>query len=222
MQIPSSNKFLLNPRVAGVLLVITLLFCFASIWLVFITSNRIPDEKIFDAIAPHISESRIYFMNGISFLGNHRFLIPANLLLIAFFTFKKDKWSALTVAAVELTSLGLMSLLKNLIGRHRPMNPLLDGVTNFSFPSGHAFMSLAFYGLLACWVATGIKNNWNKGLVISFLLLLTLLIGFSRIYLRLHYTTDVIAGLSIGTIWLIFCLWLISKIKNASGLVPKQ
>jgi len=209
----SPNKFLLNPKVTGGLLTVSLLFCFASIWLVFIASNRIPDEKIFAAIAPHISEGQTYFMNGVSFLGNHRFLIPANLLLIAFFVIKKDKWSALTVAIVELTSLGLMSLLKNMIGRHRPVNPLVEGVTNFSFPSGHAFMSIAFYGLLACWAATVIKNKSNKGVVISTLVLLTLLIGFSRIYLRLHYTTDVIAGFSIGTIWLITCLWIMSKLR---------
>lgn len=53
------------------------------------------------------------------FLGNPKFLIPANLLLILYFIIRKDNWLAITVAAVELSSLGLMSLLKNIIQRPR-------------------------------------------------------------------------------------------------------
>ena len=104
-----------------------------------------------------------------------------------------------------------MSLFKNLIGRHRPADPLIQGVTNFSFPSGHAFMSVAFYGLLIAWIMTSIKSNWQRQAAITFLVLLILLIGFSRIYLRVHYLTDVIAGLCTGTIWLITCFWLMNK-----------
>jgi undecaprenyl-diphosphatase len=147
----------------------------------------------------------------ISFLGKHSFLIPANLLFLAYFLFIKNKKWALGVAAVSLSSLGLMSLLKNLIQRQRPAEPIVDGITNFSFPSGHAFMSVAFYGLLAWWMATIIKNKRLRIIVIVFLLLLILLISFSRIYLRVHYATDSLAGLSLGTAWLILSLAIIDK-----------
>ena len=73
------------------------------VWLVFIKGNGIPDEKVFSAISPHISESRTNFMNAVSFLGNHIFLIPANLLFIAYLIgsiigiviliFNSKKWS---------------------------------------------------------------------------------------------------------------------------------
>jgi undecaprenyl-diphosphatase len=152
-------------------------------------------------------------MKAIAFLGNHKFLIPANLLFIVFLIFRKDKWWAITAAAVALSSVGMMSLLKNLIQRQRPSNQLVEGITNFSFPSGHAFMSVAFYGLLICWAITHLKNKLSQRIVISFLLFLILIIGFSRIYLRVHFTTDVFAGFCIGIIWLVIVLAIMNKIQ---------
>lgn len=209
-------------NIIGWLALPAFLFLFIIIWLVFISGNTAPDEKVFSMLAPHISEGRTRFMKAIAFLGNHKFLIPANLLFIAFLIFRKKKWQAMTFGVVALGSLGMMSLLKNLIQRQRPPDQLVEGITNFSFPSGHAFMSIAFYGLLIWWPAAYLKNKWQRQIAISFLLFMILLIGFSRIYLRVHYTTDVIAGFCIGTIWLLFSLWLIGTIKNASRLVPKQ
>ena len=167
------------------------------------------DERIFNCIDPRKTEGRTQFVRFITWGGNTFFLIGANVLLLLFFILKKNKWMAITVATISLTSVGLMSLLKNVIHRVRPSGGMVEGVTNFSFPSGHAFMSVAFYGILIYWAATGIKNKWQKGIAVAFLVLLTLLIGFTRIYLRMHYTTDVIAGFSMGTIWIILCFTVI-------------
>lgn len=213
------------PQITRMLVMIAalaLLLLLVVISLVFISKNGRLDAAVFSFAADHISPGCTRFMKSISFLGKHSFLVPANFFLIAFFFMLKNKWGAMSVAIVSLSSLGLMSLLKNLIQRHRPENPMVEGITNYSFPSGHALMSVAFYGLLAFWTAAAIKNKWLRMSLISFLLLLILLIGYSRIYLRVHYTTDVLAGLCIGTCWLFFCLWLISKIKLTSGLVPKH
>ena len=190
--------------------------------LVFIVQDDKFDAAVFSFAADHTSPPCTSFMRSVTFLGKHSFLVPANLLLIALFIFLKEKWWAIYVLLVSLTSLGLMSLLKNLIQRHRPEYPLVEGITNFGFPSGHALMSVAFYGLLALWAAATLKNKWQRRGIISSLLILILLIGYSRIYLRVHYATDVIAGYCIGICWLYFCLWLINKIKPASGFVPKH
>ncbi len=123
---------------------------------------------------------------------------------------------AIRVATIGLTSVGLMGLLKNIIHRVRPSGGMVEGVTNFSFPSGHAFMSVAFYGLLICWAAASIKNKWQKGIAIAFLIFWILLIGFTRIYLRMHYPTDVIAGFCMSTIWLITVLAIIDTIQAKS------
>ncbi|MGH2552188.1 MAG: phosphatase PAP2 family protein [Chitinophagaceae bacterium] len=212
----------LKNNVARWLIISAVLLLIFIVWLVFIDGNITPDEKVFGLVGPHITPGRTQFMKAVAFLGNHKFLIPANLLLIAVLLLCKYKWGAITAASVALSSVGMMSLLKNLVQRQRPSNQLVEGITNFSFPSGHAFMSIAFYGFLIWWSASTIKNKIQQRLLISFLLFLILIIGFSRIYLRVHYTTDVFAGFCIGIIWLFFCLWLTDKFKPASGFVSKH
>jgi membrane-associated phospholipid phosphatase len=184
------------------------------LYMVFTYSNVPIDQQVFDTIAPHITKSRTAFMKIIAFLGNHSFLVPANLLLLLYFIIKKNRYYALKVGIIGLTSLSIMSLLKRSFHRPRPAQPLVDGITNFSFPSGHAFMSIAFYGLLIWLSYEIISNKTLRRFIIFLLVLLILAIGFSRIYLRVHYTTDVIAGFCFGTIWLIISLWLAKKIQQ--------
>lgn len=174
---------------------------------VFVQHNTIPDETVFSFIAPYRTAGFTSSMNFISFYGNHNFLVPANLLLVVYFFVQKKKQLAWLTLAIALSSLGLMSLIKNLVQRHRPAEPLVAGVTNYSFPSGHAFMSVAFYGLLIWFTLTWYnKNKRRQQLVVTLLLLIIFMIGFSRIYLRLHYTTDVLAGLCLGSLWLVLLL----------------
>jgi undecaprenyl-diphosphatase len=194
------------------LLIITSILLCLIVWLVFFADSNFMDERAFVSVTPHITQTRTLFLKTITFFGNHQFLIPANLILIALLVINKEKWKALTTGVVALSSLGLMSLLKNLIKRIRPPEPLVDGITNFSFPSGHAFMSVAFYGLLIWLSITFIYNKWLQRIVISVLFLIIIMIGFSRVYLRLHYLSDVIAGACIGTIWLILCISMMERI----------
>ena len=196
------------------LLAAALLLSLLVVWLVFFSERNYLDQKIFSLIEPHRSEIRTRLMLAVSFLGNHKFLIPANLLLITIFLFSKNKWEAVQVAAVSLSSLLFMSLLKNSFRRSRPDNPLVDGITNFSFPSGHAFMSAAFYGLLIWWAATYIKNGWQRRLVILFLMMLIIIISFSRIYLRVHYASDVVVGLCIGFVCLSISLAILQRLQK--------
>jgi undecaprenyl-diphosphatase len=214
---PAGNNHIKTPLLSGrsttwIILSAALLLAVIAIWFAFLTNDSF-DQKIFDIIAPHISSARTRLMLFISFFGNTYFMVPANLLLLLYFILKKNRWWSIRVAIVSLTSLGLMSLIKTLVHRHRPPEPLVSGITNFSFPSGHAFMSVAFYGLLAYGAAVLLKKGWLQQLIIIFFILFILLIGFSRIYLRVHYTTDVIAGLGIGTSLLILSLTVLEKIQ---------
>ncbi len=204
-----------------ILLTVTLLLIFFLVWVVFVYGRNSFDQKTFDLIAPHITNGRTRIMLLISFLANHNFLIPLILSLIAFFMVKKNKWMAIRTGTVLLSSLLVMSLLKRLIQRQRPPDPLVEGITNYSFPSGHAFMSVAFYGLLIWFASAYISTKWLQRIVIAFLLLVIVLIGLSRIYLRVHYATDVIAGICIGFVWLDFCLWFIDKRQPRNQAIQK-
>jgi undecaprenyl-diphosphatase len=169
-------------------------------------------------VAKTVSESRnsilTGFMTYVSVMGNTEFLIATNVLVLLFFIIKKDKWSAIRISVVAVTSLALMVTLKTLFQRTRPEDPLITALTSFSFPSGHAFMTVSFYGFMVCWALVGIKHKNKKSLAVAGLLLLLLTIGFSRIYLGAHFATDVLAGWGLGTAWLLCGLLIVDKIMT--------
>ena len=109
-----------------------------------------------------------------------------------------------------------MFILKRLFNRSRPDIPLLHEAEGLSFPSGHALMSVTFYGILIYIVYKTFKQKSIKWILISLLMFLIVIIGFTRIYLRVHYTTDVIAGYCIGFLWLVFAVWLLNKMEKYS------
>ena len=182
---------------------------------------RIKDETydflVFDTIAEWVNPFTTSFLQAITFLGNHSFLIPANLALIFYFLFiKKHRWYSIKVPVVALGGLLLMALLKQIFNRPRPLVPLLEPVQGLSFPSGHALMSVTFYGLLVFLVWENVKQPVWKWSLITLLVILILLIGFSRIYLRLHYFSDVVAGFSLGIVWLSVSIWTIRRLEQYS------
>lgn len=175
------------------------------------------DFAVFDALERYVSDGMNDFMLGITFLGTHNFLIPANLALIAYFLFiKKHRWYSIKIPVVALGGVTLMFLLKMVFNRPRPLIPLLKEAAGLSFPSGHAMMSFSFYGLLIYLVWQNVKQVWVRNVAIVFLLLLILLIGFSRVYLRVHYASDVLAGFCVGIIWLVLSLWVTRRIETYS------
>lgn len=175
------------------------------------------DFLVFDKLENLVSSPLTKFMQFITFFGNHQFLIPANLLLIVYFLFiKKHRWYSIKVPVIAIGGVLLMFILKQLFNRARPLVPLLEPVQGLSFPSGHALMSMSFYGLLIFLVWENVRNQVWKWIFIILLFIFILLIGFSRIYLRLHYFSDVIAGFAAGIIWLSLSIWIIRRIERFS------
>lgn len=202
------------------LIIILLLFgcivVFAyAVNMVFIKKVTSFDENVFTYISQHVGPMMTEFMIFISFLGKHTFLIPAHLVLLIFYLFiRKNRKLTIRILALALSSLSLMFLLKLSFQRSRPEIPLLEKVSGFSFPSGHALMSVAFYGLLIYIVWNEIKTRWLRTLLVVIFSFLIFLIGLSRIYLRVHYASDVMAGFAVGFGWLLLSLWVINKIEK--------
>jgi membrane-associated phospholipid phosphatase len=184
--------------------------------MVFIKKKDKFDTEIFDYLRQHVSNKNTDVMEFFTFLGTHYFLIPANLFLAAFFLMKKERWYSIKIPVISLSSLLLMFMLKQFFHRDRPLVPLLQAAKGLSFPSGHALMSATFYGTLIYLVWKNIKNEPAKYALIICLLLLIFLIGLSRIYLRVHYPTDVIAGFCLGIIWLVLSLSILNKMERLS------
>jgi undecaprenyl-diphosphatase len=176
------------------------------------------DLAVFVVLQTWVNPSRNKIMLFFTFLGNHQFLIPANLILI-FYTLVglHQNWFFIRVLTIALSSLALMFVLKYLFHRKRPLSPLLKAAKGLSFPSGHAIMSVTFYGLLLYILLHTISEQWMKRLPITIFVLLILMIGFSRVYLRVHYPSDVLAGFIIGFLWLSISLTVIRNLQQYVG-----
>jgi len=173
------------------------------------------DNRVFNFMEHYTTETNTGVMKFVTFFGTHLFLIPANLALIGYFLFiRKHRWYSIKVPVVAIGSVTVMSLLKLYFSRPRPLTPILQEVQGFSFPSGHAMSAMTFYGLLIYLVYKYIQGVIPKTVLIGFLALFILLIGVSRIYLRVHYTSDVLAGFAMGIIWLVMSLWVMGKIEK--------
>lgn len=203
---------------------IELLFLFLLLFalIIFIYATRMAfilqdagfDERVFNAIKPYINPGMTRFMQFITFLGKHTLLIPLNFVLIAFFIYRKERWFATRIAVLSLSSLLLMFILKFYFQRERPLLPVIGEAKGFSFPSGHALISVVFYGLFIHMIWHEVKIKWLRILLVIILAFLIILIAFSRIYLRVHYASDVIAGLAVGFIWLVLSLNFVQRIEK--------
>lgn len=120
------------------------------------------------------------------------------------FLLRRD-WRHLLMLLVTCGGGSLLNVgLKMVFHRHRPRFALEFDETSFSFPSGHAMDSFVAYGLLAYWLSSRVpRHRW---LVFVGAAAVVLTIGYARIYLGVHYLSDVVAGYSAGLIWLAVCI----------------
>ena len=129
-------------------------------------------------------------------------------ILIIFIKNKKIKIS-LAINLIGITIIN--NLLKVIIARPRPdINRLVDE-TGYSFPSGHSITSMVFYGYLIYLIYKYVDNRKVKILLMIFLVLLIPVIGLSRIYLGVHYTSDVVGGFLLGAVYLILFINISNK-----------
>jgi membrane-associated phospholipid phosphatase len=202
------------------------------IWIVFLGSLLvfsmvvgevfIEKEQDFEASAfaftSHIASPMMtHIMLAISFLASREFISTAAIGIFIYFLFiRKHPWYSLRIPVVAIGSISLNLIMKWFFDRPRPALRHLTEVSGLSFPSGHAMMSFSFYGLLIYLIFENVDNKFTKYSLSFLLLILMHLIGLSRVYLHVHYASDVLAGFALGTIWLIICLFILKRIENYS------
>lgn len=133
------------------------------------------------------------------------------LIILSLIVFKNKKIKiALVLNLIIATALNF--ILKNIVQRPRPTEFRIIEETGYSFPSGHSMVSMAFYGYLIYLTYKYIKNKYLKFGIITLLSLLIISIGISRIYLGVHYTSDVIAGFLLSIAYLIIFTKVLEKL----------
>lgn len=183
---------------------------------------------IFLAIAEDVFEQEIFEFDSVvyNFLVNNRNEVLNNffkiitqfgsalvLIIIAILCviFIRDKKYKILVPANLVTIAIINIVLKNFFLRPRPNELRLIEETGYSFPSGHAMASTAFYGLIIYIVHEKVENKILRNTICIMLGLLILLISISRIYVGVHYTSDVIAGTCFSIAYLILITRLIKS-----------
>jgi undecaprenyl-diphosphatase len=142
------------------------------------------------------------FMQVISFMGSTRFLFAATTVATLIMIWVKWKREAI-LFPITMIGAGLLNMtLKLSFQRARPV-PFFDLLPprSYSFPSGHSLASFCFYGVLAAMLSARIQSRRWRLVFWAGAIVIVLLMGLSRIYLGVHYTTDVLAGYAAALIW---------------------
>lgn len=162
------------------------------------------DDAVRNYIHSFASPALTNLMHIASFLGSTIFLIIFGTIIVVFFLFLKRRRPAAIFAITTVGSGILISTLKLLFKRSRP-EPFFDAIlpASFSFPSGHSLGALCFYLALAAIITVRIENRVAQIATWLAAVLIVLLIGISRIYLGVHFPSDVIAGYAVGLIWVV-------------------
>jgi len=150
----------------------------------------------------------------LTFFGSNYFLLPAYVALVTYFLIFKKRRLSLDIAAVGVTSTIILFSLKAIFHRHRPMDPLIKTVNGFSFPSGHSFCSFTFFGLLIYIVWNHQIKPELRWIATAFFFLFACAIALSRVYLHVHYASDVVAGFCLCIVWLSFSFWIMRRFKQ--------
>lgn len=190
---------------------------------------------IFLAIAEDVFEKEIMKLDTIGYYFISTYLISNVVTPIAkFITNLGGSFTLISIALILLVCIknkkigicicgnlpiitGLNLLLKNIVQRPRPTQFRMISETGYSFPSGHSMVSMAFYGLFIYFIYKKVKNKYIKWTSIILLSLLIALIGISRVYLGVHYASDVLAGFLLSISYLgLFTHVIKSSSKEAS------
>lgn len=165
------------------------------------------DTKVYSFIADNImSDGITSVLKVITELGGVAFIVLAGVLIFMFC--KKIRWFV-TFDLVGVTVIN--QAIKHIVRRPRPNVLRLVEESGYSFPSGHSMVSMAFYGIVIYLVYKNVSNKYLKWLLITLLSLLILSIGFSRIYVGVHYFTDVAGGFLLGLAYLIIYINIYNK-----------
>lgn len=187
--------------------------CFISLiiflilgYLVKTNNELILDNYVYNFISKFINDNLTHIVKSITFLGSATIVISITILTLIVLKNKKiGLFMALDLILITI----FQYILKPIFGRARPLDINLIEETNYSFPSGHSLTAMAFYGFIIYLIY---KSNLKyKKVYIILLSILILLIGLSRVYLGVHFITDVLGGFTFSLFYLIIFTHIIKK-----------
>lgn len=203
---------------------ITLGINLAGLYLFFKTVQDALTDKVFllqldlyinDFFLKYATDPYLNVMNYITNIFSPTTITLASFAFILYFISNRKYYFA-TVSTLSIGGGYVFTfLIKNLVMRLRPENAFIDAV-GYSFPSGHAVAATIFFTLLIYFFIVKIKSMHTRELLISVCVIIILLVSFSRVYLGVHWLSDVFAGIGLGLFWTTF---VILTLKYANMVV---
>ncbi|MBP3463925.1 MAG: phosphatase PAP2 family protein [Clostridia bacterium] len=158
------------------------------------------------------SSSVVTLMSFFTSFGSTLVIVSGILCVAILYKNKKYFFNFLSACLIGTI---LNNLIKIIVRRPRPTNTMpFTYESSYSFPSGHTMMSTIFYGLIIYYVYKNMKNKKLKTFIICILSLIIFMVGLSRVYLGVHYATDVLGGYIFGIIYLVVFIRLMNKFEN--------
>jgi undecaprenyl-diphosphatase len=170
------------------------------------------DLPVRNAVHAYASPARTAAMVAFTDIGSAPALLAIGALVVAGMLQVKRWRTALWFAGTTLGGEGLSEFAKLLFQRPRPapyFGTLLPG--SYSFPSGHSFMGVCFFGALAFLLTSRLRSPAARVAIWAGAAILATLIGLSRIYLGVHYPSDVLGGFTLAGVWLLGCAHAVEK-----------
>lgn len=169
------------------------------------------DIAIMEYVHSNANPLILFIMKFISFIGSEKLLIPVTAMIISYTLIKKKYYISKLLLLSTLGSSLLNSILKQLFQRTRPLEYFLVEQGGLSFPSAHAMVTMTLYSTIAFLLAKKLQDNRKKYLIHIFVFIMICLMGISRIYLGVHWPTDVIGGYLAGYIFYYLSITLVKE-----------
>lgn len=207
------KNIILNNKLSFCVISLCLLIVIIFSSLVIIYDNLYIDSVVYEFLVENFKSDFVdAFMINITKLGNTNFVVLFSFVLfVIFMIFIKNKLiSFMYIFSVSFIVI-INQFLKMIIRRDRPNIFRMIEIGGYSFPSGHAMVSTILYGLFAYFMYRFINKKWLANSIVAINILIILLIGISRIYLGVHYFSDVICGVLISIIFLVIVINIFEK-----------
>ena len=180
---------------------------FIIVTLFVITNNMVSFDEFFYNALIRNSFFDIFF-KCITYMGN---VIPIGIAVVILILIFKDKKYRLIIISNVLLSVGFNQLLKHIICRERPDYIRLITERGYSYPSGHSMIAICLYGTILYLIIKSCNNKKLKILCSIIIMAFILLLGISRVYVGVHYPSDVLGGYLLSTAIIIINISLINK-----------
>ncbi|MGQ2285923.1 phosphatase PAP2 family protein [Leuconostoc suionicum] len=176
-------------------------------------------DIFFQQLIQHRGTFATLFFTHITQAGNMTAIIVVSVIVSIFLAYKHYYRELLFLSVNIVLSAGIITqLLKHVITRVRPQ-PQLIQESGYSFPSGHSMAAILLYGSLIILINYHLKQSLFKTASVIILTSLIIIIPISRVYVNVHYPSDVLAGLSLGYMLLFISKYFIFDLKSATGVL---